>query len=174
MVVDGHAPSIQTATPEILRAAVEGCGGLERHLPQSTTSSLQSLQVNWTYARFQTEFVDSPLPRHSPHYGTFHVQYRLDQKLIMVGVVDILPHCLCSCYLFYDTDYKALSLGKYSALWELNWLKQKAGTPLYPSLRCLATHDAVFQMWTACEVRSIAEHQGFTHMRTPLPKGASK
>jgi hypothetical protein len=26
-------------------------------------------------------------------------------------------------------------LGKYSALWELNWLKQKAGTPLYPSLR---------------------------------------
>jgi len=92
-------------------------------------------EAHWTYSRFQTEFVDTPLPQSSPHYGTFHVQYRMDHQLIMVGVVDILPHCLCSCYLFYDTDFRALALGKYSALWELNWIKQKSGSAVYPSLR---------------------------------------
>jgi arginine-tRNA-protein transferase len=41
----------------------------------------------------------------------------LDGKLIAVGVVDILPKCLSSVYLFYDPDYAFLSLGIYSGLY---------------------------------------------------------
>lgn len=51
-----------------------------------------------------------------PGYGSFHQQYLLDGKLIGVGVLDILPHCVSSKYFFYDPDYEFLSLGTYSAL----------------------------------------------------------
>ncbi len=71
-------------------------------------------------------------------YGSFHQQYRLDGKLIAVGVVDILPLCLSSVYFFYDPDYSNFSLGIYSgrstffihyaALREIQWVQsvQKA------------------------------------------------
>ena len=49
-------------------------------------------------------------------YGSFHQHYLLDGKLIAVGVIDILPHCVSSVYLYYDPDYSFLSLGTYSAL----------------------------------------------------------
>lgn len=57
-------------------------------------------------------------------FGSFHQQYLIDGKLVAVGVVDILPKCLSSKYLFWDPDYAFLSLGKYSALQEIDWLKQ--------------------------------------------------
>lgn len=40
-----------------------------------------------------------------------------------VGVVDILPHCLSSKYLFWDPDLAPLSLGKFSALKEIEWVQ---------------------------------------------------
>ncbi len=77
-------------------------------------------------------------------YGSFHQYYRLDGKLIAVGVLDVLHscalkrsrappffraqpepdldlcvvscRCLTSVYFFYDPDYAFLSLGVYSAL----------------------------------------------------------
>lgn len=55
-------------------------------------------------------------------YGTFHHQYKIDGKLVAVGVVDILPECLSSKYLFWHPDYHDLSLGKYSAIEEIQWV----------------------------------------------------
>uniref|UniRef100_A0A0N5AU24 Arginyl-tRNA--protein transferase 1 n=1 Tax=Syphacia muris TaxID=451379 RepID=A0A0N5AU24_9BILA len=52
-------------------------------------------------------------------FGSYHMQYRLDGKLIAVGVIDILPRCVSSKYFFYDPDYKFLSMGTYSALREI-------------------------------------------------------
>jgi hypothetical protein len=49
-------------------------------------------------------------------YGSFHQQYRLDGKLIAVGVIDILSTCVSSVYFFYDPDYQFLNFGTYSAL----------------------------------------------------------
>jgi len=49
-------------------------------------------------------------------YGSFHQQYWLDDKLIAVGVIDILPACVSSVYFFYDPDYSFLSLGTYGSL----------------------------------------------------------
>ncbi|XXG39593.1 hypothetical protein AAC387_Pa01g0519 [Persea americana] len=57
-------------------------------------------------------------------YGSFHQQYVIDGKLVAVGVVDILPRCLSSKYLFWDPDLAFLSLGKYSALQEIDWVKE--------------------------------------------------
>ncbi|XP_065528478.1 arginyl-tRNA--protein transferase 1 isoform X3 [Lathamus discolor] len=57
-------------------------------------------------------------------YGSFHQQYWLDGKIIAVGVVDILPYCVSSVYLYYDPDYSFLSLGVYSALREIAFTRQ--------------------------------------------------
>ncbi|XVE69398.1 hypothetical protein DITRI_Ditri09bG0149300 [Diplodiscus trichospermus] len=77
--------------------------------------------------------VDTPLFFVSPSadgmvppcgFGSFHQQYIIDGKLVAVGVIDILPRCLSSKYLFWDPDYAFLSLGKYSALQEIGWVKE--------------------------------------------------
>ncbi|RID42785.1 hypothetical protein BRARA_J02645 [Brassica rapa] len=89
--------------------------------------------VESSYRRF---LVDSPLIYVQPSgendekvvppcgFGSFHQQYRVDGRLVAVGVVDILPKCLSSVYLFWDPDYAFLSLGKYSAIQEINWVRE--------------------------------------------------
>ncbi|XAR71936.1 Arginyltransferase [Bertholletia excelsa] len=57
-------------------------------------------------------------------FGSFHQQYVIDGQLVAVGVIDILPKCLSSKYLFWDPDFAFLSLGKYSALQEIEWIKE--------------------------------------------------
>ncbi|ACO65052.1 predicted protein, partial [Micromonas commoda] len=78
------------------------------------------------YGRF---LVDTPLRRRwvaSPPsgFGSFHQQYRIDGKLVAVGVVDVLPYCLSSKYFFWDPDYAALSLGKLGVLREIEWVRE--------------------------------------------------
>lgn len=65
-----------------------------------------------------TIFLQAYYPADGPAmgYGSFHQQYWLDGELIAVGVVDILPKCVSSVYLFYDPNYSHLSLGTYGAL----------------------------------------------------------
>lgn len=55
----------------------------------------------------------APMPS---HYGQYHQMYRVDGKLIAMGVVDVLPGCVSSVYLMYDPVYHALSLGKVGEL----------------------------------------------------------
>lgn len=83
-----------------------------------------------SYKRF---LVDTPLVHMPPNddaavppcgFGSFHQQYFVDGKLIAVGVVDILPKCLSSKYLFWDPDLAFLSLGKFSALEEIKWVSE--------------------------------------------------
>ncbi|KAJ9160314.1 hypothetical protein P3X46_025727 [Hevea brasiliensis] len=83
-----------------------------------------------SYRRF---LVDTPLVPVPPSgdgrvppcgFGSFHQQYVVDGKLIAVGVIDILPKCLSSKYLFWDPDFAFLSLGKYSALQEIGWVTE--------------------------------------------------
>ncbi|XP_016957638.1 arginyl-tRNA--protein transferase 1 isoform X2 [Drosophila biarmipes] len=59
-------------------------------------------------------------------YGSFHQQYWLDDKLIAVGVIDILPACVSSVYFFYDPDYSFLSLGTYGSLREIDFVQSLA------------------------------------------------
>lgn len=63
------------------------------------------------------------LPDEIP-YGNYHQEYRLDGKLIAVGVLDILPQCVSSVYVFYDPEYNDWELGKVSALQEIALTKR--------------------------------------------------
>lgn len=88
------------------------------------------------YRRF---LVDSPLIQWRSAvdldqvYGSFHMLYKVRGRLIAVGVVDILPRCLSSVYLFYDPDFARLSPGTLSALKEIEWTRKSNG--IYPSLQ---------------------------------------
>ncbi|XP_054654001.1 arginyl-tRNA--protein transferase 1 isoform X3 [Dunckerocampus dactyliophorus] len=112
--------------------------------PQFTASYQQSAAL---YARYQmaihgdgpsecseSEFrrflCDSPLEAEystdGPEmgYGSFHQQYWLDGQMVAVGVIDILPTCVSSVYLYYHPDFASLSLGSYSALREIAFTRQ--------------------------------------------------
>ena len=57
-------------------------------------------------------------------YGSFHQQFWLDGKIIAVGMIDILPYCVLSVYLYYNLDYSFLSLSVYSVLRETAFTRQ--------------------------------------------------
>uniref|UniRef100_A0A671F2B7 Arginyl-tRNA--protein transferase 1 n=1 Tax=Rhinolophus ferrumequinum TaxID=59479 RepID=A0A671F2B7_RHIFE len=91
----------------------------------------ESLPENASHKLEFTRFLcSSPLEAENPPngpdcgYGSFHQQYWLDGKIIAVGVIDILPHCVSSVYFYYDPDYSFLSLGVYSALREITFTRQ--------------------------------------------------
>ncbi|XP_014383767.1 PREDICTED: arginyl-tRNA--protein transferase 1 isoform X3 [Myotis brandtii] len=137
MVIHNHSPDEPTVSQvRLVPVSFED--------PEFKTSLSQSfsLYVKYQMAIHQdppeecgkTEFTGflctSPLePENPPNgpdcgYGSFHQQYWLDGKIIAVGVIDILPYCVSSVYLYYDPDYSFLSLGVYSALREIAFTRQ--------------------------------------------------
>ena len=46
--------------------------------------------------------------------------------LVAVAVLDVLPRCLSSKYVFWDPDLAHLSLGKLTALREIAWVQAAA------------------------------------------------
>ncbi|XP_040034738.2 arginyl-tRNA--protein transferase 1 isoform X1 [Gasterosteus aculeatus] len=112
--------------------------------PQFTASYQQSVALYASYqmaihgdepsecseSEFRRFLCDSPLEaEHSPDgpeagYGSFHQQYLLDGRIVAVGVIDILPTCVSSVYLYYHPDFASLSLGSYSALREIAFTRQ--------------------------------------------------
>jgi arginine-tRNA-protein transferase len=58
-----------------------------------------------------------PYPSATParlpsYYGSYHQLYRLDGRLIAMGVIDILPSCVSSVYFMWEKEYEKFSLGK--------------------------------------------------------------
>ncbi|RPB05544.1 hypothetical protein L873DRAFT_1662700 [Choiromyces venosus 120613-1] len=47
--------------------------------------------------------------------GSYHQCYRVDGRLVAMGVLDLLPHCVSSVYFMYHEDYRAWGFGKLSA-----------------------------------------------------------
>ena len=82
-----------------------------------------------TLEKYQRFLCDSPLtltPTQADGValGSFHVEYRIDGRLVMVDVVDVLPQCLSSVYFFYDPAFAFLSPGVVSALFEVERVQQ--------------------------------------------------
>lgn len=81
-------------------------------------------------SQFRRFLCDSPLEAECSDegpemgYGSFHQQYWLDGRIVAVGVIDILPFCVSSVYLYYDPEFASLSLGSYSALREIDFTRQ--------------------------------------------------
>ena len=48
--------------------------------------------------------------------GAFHQQYLVDGKIVAVAVLDILPNCLSSVYLYYDPQVSTVTLLLYFLL----------------------------------------------------------
>jgi len=81
---------------------------------------------------------NSPLmyeTRQGVELGAFHQHYLVDGRIVAVAVLDILPQCLSSVYLYYDPKFwgSKLSPGTYSAIREIQ-LTQELGKQL-PSLQ---------------------------------------
>ncbi|KAH6971805.1 arginine-tRNA-protein transferase [Ilyonectria sp. MPI-CAGE-AT-0026] len=51
--------------------------------------------------------------------GSYHHCYRLDGKLVAMGVLDLLPDCVSSVYFLYDESIHKLAPGKLGALYEI-------------------------------------------------------
>ncbi|KAF9432649.1 Arginyl-tRNA--protein transferase 1 [Entomortierella beljakovae] len=62
-------------------------------------------------------------------YGTFHQCYYVDNKLVAVSVIDILPRCISSGYFYYDPSLSSLSLGRYSTLREIALVQEIKAIP---------------------------------------------
>jgi len=76
-------------------------------------------------------YPSTPPARLPSHYGSYHQLYRLDGKLVGMGVIDILPSCVSSVYFMWEKEYEKFSLGKLSALREISLAKElhDAGVP---------------------------------------------
>jgi arginyl-tRNA--protein-N-Asp/Glu arginylyltransferase len=58
-------------------------------------------------------------------------QYRLDGKLIALGLVDVTPRVMSSIYFFHDPSMRDAAIGTYSVLCELEDGKKNAREHLY-------------------------------------------
>ena len=76
-----------------------------------------------TEKQFRRFLCNSPLKREGVE-GSYHYQYCVDGKIVAVGVLDILPVCVSSVYLFYDPDYSFLSVGTLTSLLEISLVRQ--------------------------------------------------
>lgn len=60
---------------------------------------------------------ESFIGNHSPFAR--HVEFRLEDKLVMVSVMDQLSNALSAIYTFYDPTLVSRSLGSYAILWQI-------------------------------------------------------
>lgn len=74
---------------------------------------------------FRRFLCDSPLHQETREVngktmllGSYHQCYRLDGRLIAMGVLDLLPHCVSGVYFVYHSDFEQWQFGKLSALRE--------------------------------------------------------
>ena len=57
------------------------------------------------------------------YYGSYNLIHRIDDKIIAVTVIDILPNYLESAYCYYDPDFSFLDLGVVTAIREIEYMK---------------------------------------------------
>ena len=57
------------------------------------------------------------------YYGSYNLIHRIDEKIIAVTVIDILPNYLESAYCYYDPDFSFLDLGVVTAIREIEYMK---------------------------------------------------
>ena len=55
---------------------------------------------------------------------TFEVQYRLDDKIVSVGIFDQEPDALSAVYCYFDPEYSDRSLGTYNMLWGIDHCRE--------------------------------------------------
>lgn len=136
----GFKPGAQHVCPDMPGGAQWQQGGSSAGTSSSTSASVSPPSAGGA----------ADLRAHG--YGAFHHRYYLDGVLVAVGVVDVLPACLSSVYVFYDPELSGtkaaagagastsssvstttssssergprhLELGKLTALREIQWVQ---------------------------------------------------
>ncbi|KAG0646285.1 Arginyl-tRNA-transferase 1 [Hyphodiscus hymeniophilus] len=81
---------------------------------------------------FKSFLCNSPLPRRKQavdgrekHLGSYHQCYRIDGKLIAIGVLDLLPQCVSAVYFMYHESVHQHGFGKLGALREIALAKEE-------------------------------------------------
>ena len=64
------------------------------------------------------QVIESPDGKKRP-VGSYHQCYRLDGKLVAIGILDLLPDCVSSVYFMYDESIHRFSPGKLAATSEI-------------------------------------------------------
>jgi arginine-tRNA-protein transferase len=109
---------------------------------QRPTMSRQHLELFTRYHDYMQErrgWENQPITPHNYYmsfvhgYGSFgyEVLYFDKEKLIAVDLIDILPNGISSIYFYYDPDYAAYSLGKYSLYRQIILAKRKSLAWIY-------------------------------------------
>lgn len=70
----------------------------------------------------QRKFKDEDV--YPEYHGAYHIQHRIDGKLVAVNVWDITENTLGSIYTFYDPAYSFLSLGNVTAVREMEYMRK--------------------------------------------------
>lgn len=65
------------------------------------------------------------------HVNSLLVEFRDNQRLCMVSIVDILPDGLSAVYTFFDAEIKHASFGTYNILWQIEQCQLRALPYLY-------------------------------------------
>src|SRR5262249_37219775 len=87
----------------------------------------EKLELYDRYHLFQSDFKDWPVhpPKDREEYLNSYVKnpfptheycYRIGDKLVGVGYIDVLPESLSAIYCFYDPDLRDRSLGTWNVL----------------------------------------------------------
>ncbi|CZR53255.1 related to arginine-tRNA-protein transferase [Phialocephala subalpina] len=81
---------------------------------------------------FKNFLCSSPLPRSKAtidgrerRLGSYHQCYRIDGKLIAIGVLDLLPQCVSAVYFMYDESVHQHGFGKLGGLREIALAKEE-------------------------------------------------
>lgn len=81
---------------------------------------------------FKNFLCSSPLPRTKEVFdgrerrlGSYHQCYRIDGKLVAVGVLDLLPQCVSAVYFMYHESVHEHGFGKLGALREIVLAKEE-------------------------------------------------
>lgn len=67
----------------------------------------------------------------APWAETLFIEFRLEHRLLALGVVDCLDNGLSAVYTFFDPDYPERSLGVYAILWSIYEAKHRGLDWLY-------------------------------------------
>ena len=67
----------------------------------------------------------------------WEMTYYLEDRLVAVALVDVLPHALSAVYCYYDPDHRTRGLGVYSVLRQLELARARGRPHLYLGYRVL-------------------------------------
>jgi len=91
----------------------------EKHtLYQRYLKSRHTEQMSDAWEDFRSFLYTSPV-------RTTEVVYRLDRKIVAVGILDVEPRAVSTVYCYFDPELAERSLGTYNVLWTLYHCRQQ-------------------------------------------------